>query len=458
MMKLNQRLLVVALALVAATAVMSSSSSARTVNQNQVGLNGNGNGLQGIYDEFAAGSKASRGLAEDDGHDDGKPWGEVILASLLINLATLTGLIAIVCSFIYSSTTKHTAEERHNMRYLFVYNIIPSFACGALLATSVFLIIPESIFMLTDFHAGGEDAHDDEDGHDDHDEDEDHSGHNHFRFLAEGEDEDHEEHEEVDYDIPVAWRFGASLIAGFLIPILSAMLYPHQHVEPDQAADLNATASPTEVKSLKEESSDGKAQSDSDSNNDVVKKDETTAVAEKDAEEDAAAPADAAEGANDEKDQTINWTLASSVLLGDFFHNFTDGVLVGTSFLLCSRDLAITIAAATVYHELAQELADYFILTKHCGLSTVVALSLNFIGGLSVLLGAILILAVDVSSNATGCLLAVSAGVYMHIVGAECLPIAQKSHRSMGDKLVTIVSFVCGVLPIGLLLLNEQHC
>jgi zinc transporter ZupT len=71
-------------------------------------------------------------------------------------------------------------------------------------------------------------------------------------------------------------------------------------------------------------------------------------------------------------DPVINYSFAAGILLGDFFHNFADLILVGTAFTLCTYDLAVTISVATIYHEIAQEIAD--ILTKHCNLKTWVAL------------------------------------------------------------------------------------
>jgi zinc transporter ZupT len=155
---------------------------------------------------------------------------------------------------------------------------------------------------------------------------------------------------------------------------------------------------------------------------------------------------------------SINYSLASSILLGDFFHNFTDGVLVGTAFSLCHRELAIAISVATVYHELAQEVADFFLLTEHCNIRPLVALLLNFVGGLSVLFGAILVLSMDVSANATGCILAIGSGVYIYVAVGECLPRAQQAQKTANDKAISVASFVVGVIPIGLVLLNHGHC
>jgi len=70
-------------------------------------------------------------------------------------------------------------------------------------------------------------------------------------------------------------------------------------------------------------------------------------------------------------------------MLGDFFHNFADGLFIGNAFLLCNRSLAWTVTATTIFHELAQELADYCLLVNHVGLEPLIALALNFAGCLS---------------------------------------------------------------------------
>ena len=125
---------------------------------------------------------------------------------------------------------------------------------------------------------------------------------------------------------------------------------------------------------------------------------------------------------------------------------------------MCHRELAIAISISTVYHELAQEVADFFLLTEHCNIRPAVALLLNFVGGLSVLFGAILILSVNVTANATGCILAIGSGVYIYVAVGECLPRAQQAQKTANDKAISVASFVVGVLPIGLVLLNHGHC
>jgi zinc transporter ZupT len=154
----------------------------------------------------------------------------------------------------------------------------------------------------------------------------------------------------------------------------------------------------------------------------------------------------------------INYKLAISLILGDGFHNFADGIFLGNAFLLCSRSVAYAIVGATIYHELAQELADYFLLTTHCGLKPLSALCLNFLSGLSVVLGVVVIFALPIGATATGCILAISAGVYVYIAASECLPRIEQEIKGHFDRFSSMLCFTLGAVPIGLVLLSHGHC
>ena len=84
--------------------------------------------------------------------------------------------------------------------------------------------------------------------------------------------------------------------------------------------------------------------------------------------------------------------LARSVLVGDAAHNFCDGIFIGVAFMTCSKAVAWTIVGVTIYHEVAQEVADYFLLTNHAGMSVGKALLLNFVAGVSIILGGMITL------------------------------------------------------------------
>ena len=155
---------------------------------------------------------------------------------------------------------------------------------------------------------------------------------------------------------------------------------------------------------------------------------------------------------------TINYKLCLSVLIGDAFHNFCDGIFLGVAFLLCEDSVAYSIMAITLYHELAQELADFFLLTKHAGLRPGKALALNFLSGLSVLLGGIIILASNVSQKTIGVIMGIAASVYTHIAASECIPRIEEVVECNKDRLLCISIFVVGAIPIGLVLLKHDHC
>lgn len=154
----------------------------------------------------------------------------------------------------------------------------------------------------------------------------------------------------------------------------------------------------------------------------------------------------------------VDWSLAASVLLGDMLHNFGDGLFIGAAFLSCSWATAWSITAATIYHEMAQEVSDFIVLTHIVGLSNTKALVLNFISGLSVVLGGIVILAGEPSDEAVGVVLAMAAGVYVYIAACETVPRMENAVKSRSDRMLAIFGIVLGTIPLGLVLLDHKHC
>jgi zinc transporter ZupT len=366
----------------------------------------------------------ARFLEVDDHDDEGndKPWGDIIAASLIINLVTFSGILltsAVGCF----SRLRGNKGNNTDFWNVILRLAIPSFAAGALLATTVFLLVPEAFELLA--HASEEEEHS-----------EDHSEDHVDRAL---EEEDHDEHSGEE----AQWKFGVALLFGFLFPILIGAIFPQPDLseceECIKSDDDDSDLSVPQVETDKGEEEGGEEP--------AAKVEKPLVVKE------AALKTDEHREAG-----TINWALASSILLGDGFHNFTDGIFLGNAFVLCSRDIAYTLVATTVYHELAQEIADYFLLTHHCGMSTRQALVLNFLSGFSVMFGAVLIVALDLSEQLTGALLSVSAGVYIYIAAVECIPRIQAARKDARDTLLFLLCFTIGAIPIGLVLLNHGHC
>lgn len=292
-----------------------------------------------------------------------------------------------------------------------------------------------------------------------------HEGHDH-RLL--------QEEDSHDGEAAVTWRFGVSILGGFMIPLVSHLWFPHvdevveinqelqQEARDAEKAREEATAKPSGPKDS-EASTGSIGQEDEGEKTDPEETDAKDVTSEKfetaQFAEDAAV-ATGTEGAQNvtRRSRFHNKSLMASLCIGDFFHNFADGVFLGTAWLLCSRDLAIAITAATIFHELPQEIADYLLFVNHCGMKPWEALLLNFSCGLSIMMGGILVLAAELSQMSIGVILCIGGGVYLHLSIGECLPTAENVQKTVSHKVYGLVAFVCGCIPIGLVLMNHQHC
>jgi zinc and cadmium transporter len=120
---------------------------------------------------------------------------------------------------------------------------------------------------------------------------------------------------------------------------------------------------------------------------------------------------------------------APMVLVGDGFHNFLDGVVIGTA-VLTSVPLGISTALAVMTHEIPQELGDFAILL-HAGYSRQKALVLNIISGLSAIVGAVFaIYTLNWLPAVSEYVLAVAAASFLYIAMADLIP---DLHRGRTD-------------------------
>ena len=170
----------------------------------------------------------------------------------------------------------------------------------------------------------------------------------------------------------------------------------------------------------------------------------------------------AVKGAQDDCDtcNSHKYRVRSGIILGDFMHNLVDGIFIGFGFLNCDSTMGWSITAATVYHEIAQELADYLVLVDpfQGDLAPLPTLTLNFVSGMSVILGVLISVGSGNNDFWHGLLLAFGAGVYLQIAAAECMPRVSVSATSPRLRATSILTFVVGVIAISLVLLNHKHC
>ena len=153
--------------------------------------------------------------------------------------------------------------------------------------------------------------------------------------------------------------------------------------------------------------------------------------------------------------------VLAGVIVGDFMHNFTDGVFIGTAFHTCGSSMGWTVTAATAFHEIAQEVSDFVLLTDPLlgGLKPFKALFLNFLSGTSVIFGVVVVLGIDELTNtATGMILAFGGGVYIHLGATECMAKCYTRANNLNLRFLVLLAFAVGATAIGLVLLDHEHC
>lgn len=112
---------------------------------------------------------------------------------------------------------------------------------------------------------------------------------------------------------------------------------------------------------------------------------------------------------------------APLILLGDAFHNFTDGVLIAAAFL-ADPALGWSATLAVVAHEVPQEAGDFALLLA-AGWAKRRALFWNGISSLAAILGGLLgYLALDGARDGVPYALVLAAAGFIYIAVADLLP------------------------------------
>lgn len=140
--------------------------------------------------------------------------------------------------------------------------------------------------------------------------------------------------------------------------------------------------------------------------------------------------------------------LATMNLVGDAFHNFLDGIIIATSYIV-SIPLGIATTIAVLLHEIPQEIGDFGVLL-YAGYSKKKALLMNFLISLTAIFGGIvgLVLSKNIESFSS-VMLAITAGGFIYIATADLIP---EMKKDIGLK-KTAIQFLGLILGIGIMLL-----
>ena len=116
------------------------------------------------------------------------------------------------------------------------------------------------------------------------------------------------------------------------------------------------------------------------------------------------------------------------IVVGDAFHNFTDGVIIATAFMADMR-LGVVTSIAIVAHEIPQEIGDFIVLL-HSGYTRARALLLNAVSGLSTIAGALLAyFALQPMKDLLPDILAVACAGMIYVAVADLIPGLHKRTR-----------------------------
>jgi len=439
------------------------------------------------HDEFQSDSAFSTADETNSQGEKPKPWGYVILATLLVNFASLSGLVLLVIPAIHHGYLRFQGSDTQGVdaKKGRLFDVcVPAFAVGALMSTAFFLVMPEAMHLIEGKHSGEE--------------------HSDRRFL-EGDDGNHDEHsdhegeghndEDDSSESLTAAKFGVAVLGGFLLPMLFGMAFHRHGPSTDVNNEHNATDTPlmnmgdNDTVSAREKRENKDAvklsvvtgEDDTNTGCDCCTKDnqddvETGVVVREVVDSDDRLPETIVLGDNNaaspppratndpRADMIVNvktpidYRLIAAVIVGDAFCNFVDGLFIGAAFLSCAWGTTLSILLVTLFHELPQEMADFLLLTRYAGLSTIQACVVNFGSGLIVTLGGLVVLVGETSDEAVGVILAMAGGCYINIAACETVPRMEQNVHSMWDRVAMLFSFIMGTVPIGLVLLKHEHC
>ncbi len=133
-------------------------------------------------------------------------------------------------------------------------------------------------------------------------------------------------------------------------------------------------------------------------------------------------------------------------LVGDGLHNFTDGILIGASFMV-NTSLGVATTVAVLLHEIPQEIGDFGILL-HAGYSRWKALIFNLLSGLIAILGVVVVWLVGTSVEGFAMwIVPITAGGFIYIAGSDLVP---ELHKECVPK-KSLLQFVAIVLGIAIM-------
>lgn len=131
-------------------------------------------------------------------------------------------------------------------------------------------------------------------------------------------------------------------------------------------------------------------------------------------------------------------------LVGDGVHNFIDGLIIGSSFVV-NINFGIATSFAIIMHEIPQEIGDFGVLV-YGGLSKDKALFYNFLSAITAILGTAIGFALaNVSEGFLKLLMPMAAGGFIYIASCDLIPELHKQ-QDIRKATLSMAVFILGVV------------
>lgn len=147
--------------------------------------------------------------------------------------------------------------------------------------------------------------------------------------------------------------------------------------------------------------------------------------------------------------------VGAIMLVGDGMHNFIDGILIASAYLV-DVQLGIATTIAVLLHEIPQEIGDFAVLL-HSGLTKAKAILWNFLSALMSLAGAFLVLLLQGSvEHIEMILLPLTAGNFLYIALADLVPALHRESRP-GRAILQLLCIVTGASLLYAMVEDEMY-
>jgi len=145
--------------------------------------------------------------------------------------------------------------------------------------------------------------------------------------------------------------------------------------------------------------------------------------------------------------------VGKMVLYGDGVHNFIDGLMIASSYMV-SVEVGIATTIAVVLHEIPQELGNFGVLI-HSGYKVRTALWYNFLSALAAVGGALVVFVFgNIVEDFSLWLLPITAGGFIYIALSDLIPELHKEKR-MSQGVIQVIAIIVGVACMAGLLTLE---